>query len=96
MLMLFSWIRYFTGNASVSSSTIIFRKKVDTNKARIVVITNKILIFLGRKEISFKMCKETNMKMNMKNKNNRVDMIRLLPKKSKDVRLLAEMMSAIV
>ena len=81
---------------SVSSSTIIFRKKVDTNKAMTVVNTKNISSFLGREEISFKTCKKTIMKENMKNKNNKVDMIRLSPNKSKEERLLAEMMSAIV
>ena len=96
MLMLLSCIRYLVGNVSVSSSTIIFRKNVDTNKAMIVVITTKTSNFFGKEEISFKTCKKIIMKKNIKNKNSKVDTIRLSPEKSKEERLVAEMMSAIV
>ena len=96
MLMLLSCIRYFIGNLSVSSSTIIFKKNVDTNKAITVVITTKISNFFGKEEMSFRICKKAIMKRNINNKNSKVDTIRLSPKKSKEERLLAETISAIV
>ena len=67
--MLLSCIRYFIGNLSVSSSTIIFKKNVDTNKAITVVITTKTSNFFGKEEISFRMCKKAIMKRNINNKN---------------------------
>ena len=88
--MLLSCIRYFIGNLSVSSSTIIFRKNVDTNKAITVVITTKTSNFFGKEEMSFRICKKAIMKRNINNKNSKVDTIRLSPKKSKEERLLAE------
>ena len=76
---------YFTENSRTGTCSIFLSKGI-----------TRTSIFFGKEEMSFRICKKAIMKRNINNKNSKVDTIRLSPKKSKEERLLAETISAIV